>query len=182
MKATQPNWFSKLTSSYSAQWSHLEEAYEVFNSPIRNGFGDKEYLNDAANGYLKHKFKKWNPGEEIPAKAYSKLSKNELAKVNFAVGVINALKEQEEAEKALNDVMEANKDKDMKLPEEENNKNNASQIDFQNKVKEDTKLEEDLIDDSLEDSMGIELDKEKEKSKDENVLDDDEEFNLDSLK
>lgn len=182
IKATQPNWFSKLTSSYSPQWSHLEEAYETFNSPIRNGFGDKEYLNDAANGYLKHKFKKWNPGEEIPAKAYSKLSKNELAKVNFAIGVINALKDQEEAEKSLNDVMEASKDKDYQLPKEENNKNDIDQIEFQEKVKEDAKLEEDLIDDSMEESMGLEVNKEKEASKGENLIDDDEEFDLDSLK
>ena len=178
IKAAQPNWFSRLTASYSPQWSNLEEAYEVFNSPIRNGFGNKEYLNDAANDYLKHKFKKWNPGEEIPAKAYSKLSKNEMAKVNFAVGVLNALKDQVEAENSLKDVMEASKNKDIDLSKEDSNKKDINQSEFQNKLIEDLSHDEDLINDSMEESMDIEINKEK----DENILDDDEDFSLDSLR
>ena len=105
-----------------------------------------DHLEDHANAYLKHKFPKWNPGEEIPAQAYSKLNKTELAKVNFTVNVLNAIKDQKEVEKDFNSIVKESKEADIKfedIPEKEENGVDLGQVAFQNQLKEDTDLEKD---------------------------------------
>ena len=156
--ATKPSRFSRIFSTYSAKWSALEEAYEVFNNPNFNGFGDVEYLEDKTNAYLKHKFPKWNPGEEIPPEAYSKLNKTELAKVNFSVNILNAIQEQKEVEKNFKPLVEATKAKDIKysdIPEDTHEVIDLDELSFQNQLLEDTSLESDLISDSLEESSEL---------------------------
>lgn len=161
-QATQPNWFSRVFSTYSAKWVALEDAYETFNNPNKVGFAKMDHLNVAATEYLKHKFPKWKPGEEIPAEAYSKLNKTELAKVNFTVNLLNATKEQAEVDKNLHSLVEANKERDIKysdIPEKEEEEVSLdqSQIDFQNQLKEDVDLEKDssLINSSLDESKDL---------------------------
>ncbi len=56
--ATKPSRFSRIFATYSAKWSALEEAYEVFNNPNFNGFGDMENLEDKTNAYLTYSSKK----------------------------------------------------------------------------------------------------------------------------
>ena len=157
-KATKPSLFSRIFSTYSAKWAALEEAYEVFNNPNFNGFGDMEYLEDKTNAYLKHKFPKWNPGEEIPAEAYSKLNKTELAKVNFSVNILNAIQGQKEVEKNFQPLLEATKEKDIiysDIPEDTHEVIDLDQLSFQNQLIEDTNLESDLISDSIDESSEL---------------------------
>ena len=156
--ATKPSRFSRIFATYSAKWSALEEAYEVFNNPRFNGFGDMENLEDKTNAYLKHKFPKWNPGEEIPAKAYSKLNKTEMAKVNFSLNILNAIQGQKEVEKNFQPLVEATKAKDIQysdIPEDTHEVIDLDQLGFQNQLLEDTSLESDLIGESLDESSEL---------------------------
>ena len=156
--ATKPSRFSRIFATYSAKWSALEEAYEVFNNPNFNGFGDMENLEDKTNAYLKHKFPKWNPGEEIPAEAYSKLNKTELAKVNFSVNILSAIQGQKEVEKNFKPLVEATKEKDIKysdIPEDTHEVIDLDQLSFQSQLLDDTSLESDLIGDSLDESSEL---------------------------
>ena len=167
-KATKPSRFSRIFSTYSAKWSALEEAYEVFSNPRFNGFGDMENLEDKTNAYLKHKFPKWNPGEEIPAEAYSKLNKTELAKVNFSVNILNAIQGQKEVEKNFQPLLEATKAKDIQysdIPEDTHEVIDFDQLSFQNQLLEDTDLESDLISESLDESSELIDDKSIEEEK-----------------
>lgn len=156
--ATKPSRFSRIFSTYSAKWSALEEAYEVFNNPNFNGFGDMENLEDKTNAYLKHKFPKWNPGEEIPAEAYSKLNKTELAKVNFSVNILNAIQGQKEVEKNFQPLLEATKAKDIQysdIPEDTHEVIDLDQLSFQNQLLEDMDSESELIGESLDESSEL---------------------------
>lgn len=169
LKQTKPSMFSRIFATYSAQWSALEEAYDTFNSPVKMGFGKTEFLNEKANDYLKHKFSKWKPGEEIPPDAYSKLNKTEMAKVNFAVSVINAIKEQEKVETNFHSLVDATKERDIKyedIPEKDNVLHiDLDELEFQNKLKKDTDLDKDSLD------VSEDLIDEKEKSLDDLIED-----------
>ena len=144
-QATQPSRFSKIFATYSAEWSALEQAYETFNNPNKYGFAQMDHLEESTNNYLKHKFPKWKPGEEIPAEAYSKLNKTELAKVNFSIGILNAIKDQRETEKDFKPLVEESKAKDIKyedLPEQKD-EIDIDQASFQSQLLEDTNLDND---------------------------------------
>ena len=166
--ATKPSRFSRVFATYSAQWSALEEAYQVFNNPNFNGFGDMEYLEDKTNAYLKHKFPKWNPGEEIPPEAYSKLNKTELAKVNFSVNILNAIQGQKEVDKNFKPLVDATKAKDIQysdIPEDTHEVVDLDQLSFQEQLIEDTSLDSDLISESLDESSELIDDKSIEEEK-----------------
>ena len=172
-KATQPSRFSRIFATYSAKWVALEDAYESFNNPNKYGFGKMDHLNDAAIDYLKHKFPKWNPGEEIPAKAYSKLNKTELAKVNFSVNILDAIRGQKEAEKNFHSLVDATKEKEIKysdIPEDSHEVIDLDQLDFQNQIKLDAELDKDSLSESVNEAT-IDHDLEKEDSIEEEVLD-----------
>lgn len=172
---TQPKgFFSRLFDTSSREWGEVERAYEVFNNPVKNGFGNMEMLEEAANDYLKHKFPDWNPGQEVPAEAYSKLNDVEMAKVNFSIGLLNALDEQKQVEGSLHSLVAANKDRGIQysdIPQGPKARHiDFDELEFQEQVKDDVEESFHLLKDSEE------VENENEKIIDEEELSDDEDL------
>ena len=145
--------FGRIFDTSSAEWHALENAYGVFNNPLYEGFGNMDYLEENAVDYLKHKFPKWEKGQEIPAEAYSKLNDTELAKVNFTVSVLNAIDEQRETEKTYRPTVDAARDKKLEYsnipePEDHHKVIELENEKFQNELKDD--IEEENLDSEVE--------------------------------
>lgn len=146
MEATKPSLFSRIFSTSSPQFAALEDAYDAFNNPNENGFGNMDNLDRAATDYLKHKFPKWDPSQEIPAEAYSKLNPTEMAKVNFSIAIKNSIKEQKAVDGPFHALVEGSKLKDLHYSDlaamKENNVIDLEQQEFQNQIQENLASEE----------------------------------------
>ena len=158
LKAANSHKWYAIFSSSSRQWKGLEEAYESFNNPNNEDFGDYDKLNNASISYLQHKFPKWEPRLPLPENAFSKLNESETAKVNFALNVMKSLKEQYNVDDTFHNLVDANKDADIKyedLPEKAENVIDLEQLAFQNKLKEDVDIENDPIVKQMDKDMNI---------------------------
>ena len=161
INATKPSLFSKIFTTYSAKFVALEDAYETFNNPAKNGFCDMDHLNDAAVDYLKYKFPKWEPGQDVPAKAYAKLNATETAKVNFSLGILNAIKEQRAVEEPFHSLTDSYKEMNIQYADTLNNKENEApdmdQALFQQQIRDAIEAEEHSAEKELEDENDFRL-------------------------
>ena len=175
-KGTQPrNFFQRMFSSSSDEWNQLEESWDAFTSPVKQGCGKMDHLNEAATNYLKHKFPSWKPGEEIPAEAYTKLNARDMSKVNFSLNILNAIKEQQETEKIYDTAIEDARKMHIKysdIPQEEKSKViDLDEVEFQNEVKNDiAESDHDIDVNEKLDNEELEVENEEEVEKDDEPL------------
>ena len=162
LKATKSNWFRSLFSGHSKQWNELQEAYQDFHNPHNENFGDYNHLSNASIHYIQHKFPNWNPQQPLPENALSKLNKTEQAKYKFATSVFDAVQQQYKVDDKFHQLLETSKLKEYNFEELEKQEPNVidlDQVNFQNKLKNDVELGEDLFDISIEDEKDLDLTK-----------------------
>ena len=168
--ANSRKWYAIFSSS-SSEWKKLEEAYEEFNNPNhKEEYGNYHYLNNSAIHYLQHKFPKWEPSKPLPENAFSKLNASETAKVKFSLGVMKAVQSQYATDDSFHKLVDEAKEIDIKyedLPEKSANVIDFEQIDFQNKLKEDTNIENNLFEDN---QIDVSLDIRKQNQKDPYIM------------
>jgi hypothetical protein len=135
---------------------------KIFNNPHSENFGDYNHLSNASIHYIQHKFPNWNPQQPLPENALSKLNKTEQAKYKFATSVFDAVQQQYKVDDKFHQLLETSKLKEYNFEELEKQEPNVidlDQVNFQNKLKNDVELGEDLFDISIEDEKDLDLTK-----------------------
>lgn len=163
--ANSRKWYAIFSSS-SSEWKKLEEAYEDFNNPNREEFGDYSYLSNSAIRYLQHKVPNWEPSRPFPENAFNKFNASETAKVNFSLNIMKAVRSQLATDESFHNLVDEAKEEDIKyedLPEKNQNVIDLDQVQFQSKLKEDANIENDSIE---ENQVGVSLDIKHQKNKD----------------
>ena len=161
--ANSHKWYAIFSSS-SKQWKELEEAYENYNNPNKEEYGDDHLLYNSAIHYLQHKVPNWQPNQPFPQNAFAKFNESETAKVNFSLSVFKTVQSQLGADEKFHELVDENKGIDVKyedLPEKQNNVIDLDQLAFQQKLKEDVDIENDSIVQQMDESMDIGLANEK---------------------
>ena len=147
-KDTKPGFFSNLFNTSSKAYKDLETMWTAFNNPNHAMYGDMVGLENAANGYLLHKFPNWRIGDPITNEMLLGLDKTEAARVSFCTNVKAVIKEQRENTVGYKEMLNACENQ--KISFKDVDKLDPVQNIFQNV------LAEDLSEDELENVNEIE--------------------------
>lgn len=131
----KPSFFEKIFKTTSNEYNNFKLAFEEYNDEKSIYCGNDERLEEAAMGYIRHKFPNLN-GDELPTpEQIAKLGGAGKERAQFCLNVVETIRENAKAQEQANKMMETVKN--LKVDASDlNNDSNELQNNLKNEVKE----------------------------------------------
>ena len=150
----KPGFFEKTFNTTSEEYNNFKSAFANFKNPDHALHGDDQYLEDAAMGYLHHKFPNLKDGELPTPEQIAKLGGSGKNRADFCLKVVQSCREEREYKAKVDQVLDAVDRLDLVIPRIDKN---PAQQEFQQNLANDIKaqennnlIEEEELDNSME--------------------------------
>ncbi len=137
----KPGFFEKIFRTTSNDYKIFKAAFDCYNDKKHPLYGVDENLKDAAHAYLVHKFPNLGKNQLPTLNDINKLSGAAKERARFCLEVYNAIKEKENLQEHVDDMIKDIKNLNVKAPWDNN-----YQAEFQKELNE--QVEENVIEDN----------------------------------
>ena len=137
----KPGFFEKIFRTTSNDYKIFKAAFDCYNDKKHPLYGVDENLKDAAHAYLVHKFPNLGKNQLPTLNDINNLSGPGKERARFCLEVYNAIKEKENLQEHVDDMIKDIKNLNVKAPWDNN-----YQMEFQNELNE--QVEENVIEDN----------------------------------
>lgn len=142
LKNIKGGFFSRLFNTSSNEYKNFDRTFKAFNDPTNELYGDMNALETSMAAYVQLKIPGWKLGDPIAENTFRNLSYTERVRLNFFDKLLTSIESERKNQENLKEIIDNNKDLNIKLSDFEDVKKEQSQELFQdslNKNLEDNK-------------------------------------------